>query len=211
MARVPRAAAGAVRCRVSLPARPVAAVVGGWRPRRRAAAGAERRALGLQSAEALARLRHPQVVRVHSVGEHRGAPYLVMDLIQGESLADRLARLGPLPVAEALRITRLLCQGLSHVHAQGLVHRDLKPENVMLGDFGEVMLMDWGLAAAVTDNAKADRLDPEHAFGGTPAYMMGGWHLFMQNSLQRFLLPRVGAFSVGFRSSQRASRGPTVS
>jgi len=81
------------------------------------------------------------------------------DLIESKSLDENLDIL--MRVADAV----------AFAHNRGIIHRDLKPENVMLGDFGEVLLMDWGLAAAVTENAKAEPLDPDHAIGGSPCYM----------------------------------------
>ncbi|MGE0712011.1 MAG: protein kinase [Planctomycetota bacterium] len=81
---------------------------------------------------ALARLEHPHVVRVLDAGEHAGAPWLALELVDGESLEERLRRQGALPVDEALRLGRELADALAHVHERGVLHRDLKPDNVLL-------------------------------------------------------------------------------
>ena len=97
-----------------------------------------------REAEALGRLNHPNIVRVHAVGDQNGTPYIVMDFVAGRSLAERLED-GPLPPREAVQIVRKLANALQHAHEQGVVHRDVKPENVLLVD-GEPRLTDFGLA-----------------------------------------------------------------
>ncbi|HET9594048.1 MAG TPA: serine/threonine-protein kinase, partial [Anaeromyxobacteraceae bacterium] len=115
----------------------------------------------LREAEAAARLSHPNIVTLHDVGRSEHGPYLVMELLRGRPLSDRLAE-GPMPLREALRDAVEVARGLAHAHAQGVVHRDLTPENVFLCEDGQVKLLDLGMA---------------HAFGrrklegGTPAYM----------------------------------------
>jgi serine/threonine-protein kinase len=115
----------------------------------------------LQEAEAAARLSHPNIVTLHDVGRCEQGPYLVLELLRGRTLAERLAD-GPMAVAEALRIASEIAKGLAHAHERGVVHRDLTPGNVFLCGDGQVKLLDLGLA---------------HAFGrrklegGTPAYM----------------------------------------
>jgi hypothetical protein len=120
-----------------------------------------------REAEALARLRHPHVVKVHSAGQHEGLPYLVMDLIEGRSLAGRIADDGPLPVPEALTIALRLSRALEHVHRHSLLHRDLKPDNVLLNRDGEPLLTDFGLAK---DQEAERALSREGALLGTPGY-----------------------------------------
>jgi WD40 repeat protein len=111
-------------------------------------------------AEAAARLNHPNVVTLHDHGVHDGTPYLVLELLAGETLAQRLAR-GPLPAADAIAILAQVCRGLVHAHAAGVVHRDLKPSNVFLRDDGVVKILDFGLARVGRALARP---------GGTPAY-----------------------------------------
>jgi formylglycine-generating enzyme required for sulfatase activity len=121
-----------------------------------------------REAQALARLRHPGIVVVHEVGTERGAPYLVMDLVEGRSLAERLDAEGPLPSAEAARITAALADALAHAHDQGILHRDLKPANVLLAPDGRVLLTDFGLAKEL--DGGASRLSKTGSFLGTPGF-----------------------------------------
>jgi len=115
----------------------------------------------LREAEAAARLSHPNIVTLHDVGRTELGPYLVLELLRGQTLADRLDQ-GAIPTREALRIGVEIAKGLAHAHAEGVVHRDLKPENVFLRDDGQVKVLDFGLAHALGRR----RID-----GGTPAFM----------------------------------------
>ncbi|RKH61550.1 nSTAND1 domain-containing NTPase [Corallococcus llansteffanensis] len=101
------------------------------------------RARFFQEARAIARLQHPNVVAIHRVGEVRGQPYLVSELIRGESL-DRLSR--PVEGGRVLRLGIDLARGLAAAHRRGILHRDLKPANAVLSEDGEVKLLDFGLA-----------------------------------------------------------------
>src|SRR5262249_37630040 len=83
----------------------------------------------LREARAAAALRHDHVVTIYQVGEDRGVPFLAMELLEGETLADRLQREGSLPPAEVLRIGREVARGLAAAHARGVLHRDVKPAN----------------------------------------------------------------------------------
>ncbi|AKQ69162.1 hypothetical protein A176_006074 [Myxococcus hansupus] len=116
------------------------------------------RARFFQEARAIARLQHPNVVAIHRVGEVRGQPYLVSELIQGEPL-DRLRR--PVDARMALQLGLGLARGLAAAHRRGILHRDIKPANAILSEDGEVKLLDFGLAEA----AFAER-EP-HALAGT--------------------------------------------
>ena len=115
----------------------------------------------LLEAEAAARLSHPNIVTLHDVGRSEHGPYLVLELLEGETLAERLGE-GALPVLDAVRIGFEVAKGLAHAHAHGVVHRDLKPENVFLCEDGQVKVLDLGMAHAF-GRRRAD--------GGTPAYM----------------------------------------
>src|SRR5262249_37139455 len=100
-------------------------------------------------------LSHPHICALHDVGHHDGTDYLVMEFLEGESLADRLAK-GPLPAEQVLRYGIQIADALDRAHRQGIVHRDLKPGNVMLTKSG-VKLVDFGLAklAAATPVASS--------------------------------------------------------
>jgi aminoglycoside phosphotransferase (APT) family kinase protein len=93
-------------------------------------------------ARAVARLSHPNVVAIHRVGEVQRRPYLVSELIRGLSL-DRLDK--PMAWPRVLELSLGLARGLAAAHRRGVLHRDLKPQNVMVGAFGEVYVMDWGV------------------------------------------------------------------
>jgi tripartite ATP-independent transporter DctP family solute receptor len=115
----------------------------------------------LYEAEAAARLAHPNIVTLYDVGHCDAGPYLVLELLRGETLGDRLRR-GAVPVSEATRIALEVARGLAHAHAQGVVHRDLTPGNVFLCSDGQVKILDFGMAHAF-GRRKVD--------GGTLAYM----------------------------------------
>jgi TolB-like protein len=115
----------------------------------------------LREAEAIASLSHPNLVTLHDLGRCERGPYLVLELLRGETLADRLWG-SALPVREALRIGAEVARGLAHAHAAGVTHRDLKPSNVFLCDAGHVKVLDFGMAHA---------FGRQRTMGGTPAYM----------------------------------------
>ncbi len=100
----------------------------------------------------LARLEHPGIVPVHDVGTlPDGRPFYAMKLVRGERLDVAAARLATLP--EKLRLFLRVCEPVAFAHARGVVHRDLKPDNVMVGPFGEVLVLDWGIARVVGEAA----------------------------------------------------------
>jgi serine/threonine-protein kinase len=127
-----------------------------------------------REAQSLARLRSPHVVEVHDFGVFCGAPFMVMELLEGEDLAARLERCGRLPPAVALHIMTQMAKALAAAHGAGIVHRDLKPANVFLvpdegADF--VKIFDFGIAKAFEDASGARPLTQEGSVLGTPAYM----------------------------------------
>ena len=105
---------------------------------------------------------HPNVCRMHDIGEVDGHTYLTMEYVDGEDLATSLRRIGRFPEDKATDIARQLAAGLAAAHDRGIIHRDLKPANVMLDGNGRVRIMDFGLASLGDD---------EHVRAGTPAYM----------------------------------------
>jgi serine/threonine protein kinase len=111
-------------------------------------------------ARVLARLEHPGIVPVHDVGTlPDGRVFYVMKLVRGARL-DEHARAHPDP-RELLRVFERLCEAVAFAHERGLLHRDLKPENVMVGDFGEALVMDWGVGMLGTPGY----MSPEQARG----------------------------------------------
>ena len=128
----------------------------------------------LREARLAAKLSHPNVVRVFDVGEADGRPFIAMEYVDGETLADVVARRGTLPPAEAARLGVQACSGLAAAHAAGLVHRDVKPQNLLLGADGVLKLGDFGIAVghegtkltlAGTVLGTAGYLAPEQARG----------------------------------------------
>ncbi len=144
--------------------RPVAIKV--LRPEIAAALGPER---FLREIELAARLTHPHILPLHDSGQAGGSLYYVMPYIEGESLRDRLEREGPLPLEDALRITREVASALSYAHSHDVVHRDIKPENILLSG-GEAVVADFGIARAIT-RAAGSGLTEAGIPVGTPAYM----------------------------------------
>jgi serine/threonine-protein kinase len=120
-------------------------------------------------ARSAARFTHPDAVAMYDAGEADGALYIVMELVVGRSLAERLATEGPLPVGAAVAVAGHVLDALAAAHAAGIVHRDVKPANVLLGDDGTVKLADFGIAK------RLDELGPELTgtgrFVGTPRYL----------------------------------------
>jgi serine/threonine protein kinase len=147
----------------------------------RVAADADRVARFQREAQLLATLNHPNIAAVYGVEEAAGTPAIVLELVEGQTLADRLER-GPIPITEALAIARQIADALDAAHERGIVHRDLKPGNVKVRDDGMVKVLDFGLAKAIEGTgAEGDRQDfstmtspamTRHGvILGTPAYM----------------------------------------
>jgi Tol biopolymer transport system component len=112
------------------------------------AADPERLARFRREAQVLASLNHPNVAGIYGLDEADGKPFLVLELVEGEDLRQRLAR-GPFPVDEALDLAIQMASGLEAAHEKGIVHRDLKPANVKLTEDGKVKILDFGLAKAL--------------------------------------------------------------
>jgi serine/threonine protein kinase len=128
----------------------------------------------VREARLAARLQHPNAVSVYDAGEDDGRPFIVMEYVQGENLADLLARRGRLPPDEARALALQAARGLAHAHASGLVHRDVKPQNLLLRGDGTLKIADFGIARAVEGTAltqagtvlgTAAYLSPEQALG----------------------------------------------
>ncbi|EOY49756.1 serine/threonine protein kinase [Streptomyces lividans 1326] len=131
-----------------------------------AAEARRRRERTLREARAVAQLRHPHVIVVHDVVEDDGRAYMVMELVDGGSLADRVLTRGPVDAVEAARIGVALLDALDTAHASGILHRDVKPSNVLVADDGRVVLTDFGVAQV----AGATTLTESGSFVGSPEY-----------------------------------------
>jgi eukaryotic-like serine/threonine-protein kinase len=145
----------------------------------------------IQEARINGQLEHPNIVPVYEHGiDRQGRPFLCMKLVQGETLEDALTRLGearlePVHLAKFLQVFLKVCDAVSFAHSRDVVHRDLKPANVMISDFGQVYVLDWGIARLrassagregprVRLNANPDaesELDPPGSLFGTACYM----------------------------------------
>ena len=132
-----------------------------------------------REARLLASLNHPNIAVVYELLFVENTPYLVLELVQGESLAERIAR-GPLPVSEAIRVAGQVAEALEEAYRNGVVHRDLKPGNVMLTLAGRVKVLDFGLAKGRTAASpdimpslpgRIPRTTRDGMVMGTPAYM----------------------------------------
>src|SRR5262252_2387937 len=119
----------------------------------------ERVARFRREAQVLAALNHPHIAQIHGMEEANGTQFLVLELVDGESLDKRIAR-GRIPVDEALEIARQIAEALEAAHEKGIIHRDLKPANIALTTDGNVKVLDFGLAKAIeaTSGATVDRM-----------------------------------------------------
>jgi serine/threonine-protein kinase len=127
-----------------------------------------------REARAVARLNHPHVVTVIDAGEDEGAPYIVFEYVEGETLKDRIRRLGRLPVSEAVAYAIEIGRALEAAHASRLVHRDVKPQNVLIDRDGRAKVTDFGIARSLESQGltatgrvlgTTDYVSPEQALG----------------------------------------------
>ena len=132
-----------------------------------------------REAEVLAALNHPNIANIFDLEEQNGSRYLVLELVEGDTLADRIGR-GPIPVDETLETAKQICEALEAAHEKGIIHRDLKPANIKLTPDGKVKVLDFGLAKAMDRAASSSSMSnsPTMVSGsmagmvlGTAAYM----------------------------------------
>jgi eukaryotic-like serine/threonine-protein kinase len=121
----------------------------------------------LRESRLAARLSHPNVVQVFDAGEAAGQPYIVMEYVRGETVADLLSRRSKVGPAEAVALVADACDGLQHAHEHGLVHRDVKPQNLLVREDGCVKVGDLGIART----ADSTRLTQHGTILGTAAYL----------------------------------------
>lgn len=123
------------------------------------------RARFLREARSQARLNHPNVCHIYFVGEQNDQLFFAMELIDGETLGERLERCGPIPPEDAIEYCRMAALGLREAHRHGYIHRDIKPSNLVLDEHGVVKLVDFGIVKAPDDRGETG------AVMGTPFYM----------------------------------------
>src|SRR6201988_2531893 len=109
-----------------------------------------------REAKMLAALNHPNIATIHGLEQSGSTSYLVMELVSGATLADRVKRDGAVPIEEALAIAKQIAEALEAAHEKGIIHRDLKPANVKLTPEGKVKVLDFGLAKAFAGNTSTE-------------------------------------------------------
>ena len=112
-----------------------------------------------REAQVLAALNHPNIAHIHGFEDSDGIHALVMELVEGPTLADRIVQ-GPIPLAEALPIAKQIAEALAAAHEQGIIHRDLKPANVKVRDDATVKVLDFGLAKLMAARGERRRRRP---------------------------------------------------
>ncbi len=125
-----------------------------------------------QESRAAAALNHPNILSIFDIGEAQGAPYVVSELLEGETLRDRL-RDGPLPSRKAIDYARQIASGLAAAHDKGIVHRDLKPENLFITADGRAKILDFGLAKLTRPEADASGEAPTQQIATDAGTVMG--------------------------------------
>jgi serine/threonine protein kinase/WD40 repeat protein len=128
-----------------------------------------------REAQVLASLNHPHIAAIYGLEEANDSQFLVLELVEGDTLAQRIAR-GPIPVEEALAIARQIAEALEAAHEKAIIHRDLKPSNIAFTAGDQVKVLDFGLAKALDDGSASGRLPPERTASPTittPAMMTG--------------------------------------
>src|SRR5271166_4947822 len=124
-----------------------------------------------QEARAAAALNHPNILAVHQMATHDGVSYMVTELLDGETLRERLRR-GPIPLRKAIDYAVQIAHGLAAAHDKGITHRDLKPENLFVTKDGRVKILDFGLAK-VGPSKDSSGLEVTEASGTEPGAVMG--------------------------------------
>ncbi len=180
---------------------------------------AERLARFQREAKVLASLNHPNIAAIHGPEQSGDIHYFVLELVPGETLAERVAR-GPIPLDEAIAIAIKIAEGLEEAHEQGIVHRDLKPANIKLTPDDKVKILDFGLAKAFVDDAHAadDSMSPTITRDATRAGVILGTAAYMspEQAKGKRVDRRTDIFAFGsvlyeMLSGRKAFRGDGVS
>lgn len=106
----------------------------------------------LKEAKITSGLTHPGIITIYSIVQEGDEIYYTMPYVEGNTFKQILRRDDPLPIPALLPIFKSICQTVAYIHSKGIIHRDLKPENILVGNFGEVIILDWGLAQSITEN-----------------------------------------------------------
>ena len=183
------------------------------------ASDADRAARFQREARVLASLNHPNIAAIHGLEADSGRTFLVMELVPGETLAERIQR-GPIPVDETLAFAKHIADALEAAHEKGIVHRDLKPANVKITPDGKVKVLDFGLAKATEDSPGQSTLSqsPTLSLAGTQAGMILGTAAYMSpeqakglNTDQRSDIFSFGAVFFEMVTGRQAFQGDSVS
>src|SRR5579862_3865708 len=144
------------------------------------AADAERMSRFDREARLLAALNHPNIAAIYGLEESSGTRALVMELVEGPTLADRIAA-GPIALEEGLPIAKQIAEALEYAHERGVIHRDLKPANIKVKPDGTVKVLDFGLAKALTEDQTAEDMNnsPTLSMGATVAGLILGTAAYM--------------------------------
>ena len=130
--------------------------------------------LFLKEAKMAASLNHKNLAKIYAIGLAEDAPFMVMELVEGKSLASHLASEGPMPVVDALEVLEQICAAAQYLHDQGLIHRDIKPDNIMLSNEEgrlHAKLVDLGLVKNGKTNLQSQTVTAPGTIAGTPSYM----------------------------------------
>ena len=173
----------------------------------------------LQEARVLGQLAHPNIVPVYDLGfDHERRMFYTMKLVQGATLHEVISKLktgdsetlARYPLNTLLTIFQKVCDAVAFAHSRGIIHRDLKPHNVMVGEFGEVLVMDWGLAKILSGSPAAEEAARTLPFSGGL-----GWRVARltrrRPRLRRTSKPRSSAPAAALQKSRRRCLAPAVS
>lgn len=165
-----------------------------------------------QEAHATAALNHPNILAVHDIGQHDGTPYIVSELLEGETLREKL-RGGPEPVRKAIEYAQQIARGLAAAHDKGIVHRDLKPENIFITRDGRAKILDFGLAKLTRSESADDQTCTIQSELGSVVGTVG--YMAPEQARGKPADPRSDIFALGailyeLLTGQRAFQGETA-